>query len=298
MTHSDLTGWITSLIRDFCDGPENSLQKGTDERAWDTPFVGFANGADPMFAQLKMAVGDFHWTPGEIFAQTFPDLAFAPEELTVIVYILPQTEATRCDQRAQTVYPAERWARTRFYGEYFNRALRDHVAAVLNEAGYPAVAPSSAPHFRIHDSERYTFASTWSERHAAHAAGLGTFGLSDGLITLVGKAHRLGSIVARISIPATPRPYTDHHAYCPWYTHNACGLCIARCPVGALSAAGHDKIKCRDHLDDTRPHILENYGFAGYACGLCQVGVPCESGIPDVNLLLERELPTRVTRER
>ncbi len=286
MTRSDHTKWITSLIRDFCDGPQNALQNGTDERAWGTPLVGFANGAAPIFTQFKTAVGDFHWTPEEIFAQTFPDVDFAPEELTVIVYILPQTEATKRDQRAQTVYPAERWARTRFFGEHFNRDVRAHVALALNEAGYPAVAPSSAPEFKIHDAEKYTFAATWSERHAAYAAGLGTFGLSDGLITPVGKAHRLGSIVARLSIPATARPYTDHHAYCPWYTRNACGLCIARCPVGALSPEGHDKIKCRDYLNYTRSHILENYGFPGYACGLCQVGVPCESGIPAVNALL------------
>jgi epoxyqueuosine reductase len=285
MTRSDLKDWITSLIRDFCDSPANSLQDGTGERAWDTPLVGYANGADTIFEQYKTAVGGFHWTPLEIFTQTFPDLTVAPEELTVIVYILPQTEATKRDQRGQTVYPAERWARTRFYGEHFNRALRDHVAAVLNEVGYPAVAPSSSPHFKIHDSEKYTFAASWSERHAAYAVGLGTFGLSDGLITPVGKAHRLGSIVARISIPATARPYADHHAYCPWYTHGVCGQCIRRCPAGALSAEGHDKIKCRDYLDYTRPYILEHYGFEGYACGLCQVGVPCESGIPDVDSL-------------
>lgn len=280
MTFPNLTIWTTSLIRDFCDSPANSLQDGAGERAWDTPLIGFANGADPIFEQYKMAVGEFHWTPLEIFAQTFPDLTVAPEELTVIVYILPQTEATKRDQRGETVYPAERWARTRLFGENFNRALCDHVATVLTAAGYPAVAPSSAPQFKIHDSEKYTFAPTWSERHAAHAAGLGTFGLSDGLITPVGKAHRLGSIVARISIPATIRPYTDHHGYCLWYTNAACGQCIQRCPAGALSAHGHDKIKCRDYLDYTRPYILEHYGFEGYACGLCQVGVPCESGIP------------------
>jgi len=239
------------------------MQDGTGERAWDTPLVGFANGADSIFEQYKTAVGEFHWTPWEIFAQMFPDLTVAPEELTVIVYILPQTEVTKRDQRRQTAYPSERWARTRFFGEHFNRDLRDHVALALNEAGYPAVAPSSAPQFKIHDSEHYTLAATWSERHAAYAAGLGTFGLSDGLITPVGKAHRLGAIVARISIPATPRPYTDHHAYCSWYIDGTCGQCIRRCPAGALSAVGHDKIKCRDYLDYTRPYILENYGFPG-----------------------------------
>jgi hypothetical protein len=26
--------------------------------------------------------------------------------------------------------------------------------------------------------------------------------------------------------------------------------------------------------------VRRNYGFDGYACGLCQTGVPCEAGIP------------------
>jgi epoxyqueuosine reductase len=281
VTLSDPKVWITSLIQNYCDSPENSMRESSAERAWDTPLVGFANGADPIFEQYKTVVGEFHWTPLEIFTQTFPDLVVTPEELTVIVYILPQTEATKRDQREQTIYPSERWARTRFFGENFNRALRNHAAAALNDAGYPAVAPSSAPQFKIYDSEEYTLASTWSERHAAYAAGLGTFGLCDGLITPVGKAHRLGSIVARIPIPADPRLYDDHHAYCLWYAHGICGRCVQRCPVGALSVGGHDNAKCREHLDATRPYILENYGFPGYACGLCQAGVPCESAIPD-----------------
>ena len=50
-------------------------------------------------------------------------------------------------------------------------------------------------------SDRFGFASTWSERHAAYASGLGTFGLSDGLITPRGQAMRCGSVVARIAVP-------------------------------------------------------------------------------------------------
>jgi len=53
------------------------------------------------------------------------------------------------------------------------------------------------------ESEGYTFASTWSERHAAHTFGIGTFGLCDGLITSRGKAMRCGSLVANIQIPST-----------------------------------------------------------------------------------------------
>ena len=278
---SDLSAWITRIIQDFCDGPENTLRDVTNERAWDAPLVGFANGADHIFEVYKNVVGPFHWTPLEIFNLAHPGVSAKAEDLTVIVMVLPQTTATKRDNSRQTVYLAERWARSRVFGEQFNGKLRQHVAATLTAAGYPAVAPSSAPQAKIHDSEKYVYASTWSERHAAHAAGLGTFGLCDGLITPVGKAVRISSVVARIAIAPTFRPYTDYRAYCLFFSHGTCGNCIDRCPAGALSEAGHDKVKCKAHLDVSRLHVKENYGFDGYGCGLCQVGVPCESGIPN-----------------
>ena len=123
--------------------------------------------------------------------------------------------------------------------------------------------------------------SKWSERHAAHAAGLGTFGLCDGLITLKGKAMRTGSVIARIDIPPSARPYDTHHAYCLFLSEGTCGRCMSRCPVGAISEAGHDKLKCVAHLFPTTSNYVEsNFGFKGYGCGLCQTGVPCESTIP------------------
>lgn len=274
------SAWIIERINNLWAGPGNDMCRADPERAWDPPLIGFANGADAIWMQYKTVVGPFHWTPLEAWHQAYPDLAIDAQELTVISYILPQTTATKREQREQTRFPAERWARTRVFGEQFNHELRRDLAQTLTEAGYPAVAPMEAPAWSIRDSEQYVYASTWSERHAAYAAGLGTFGLCDGLITPVGKAMRAGSVVARISVPASSRPYTDHHAYCLFYAKGTCGVCIDRCPVGAVSEAGHDKRKCEAHLNRSRPYVNETYGFDGYGCGLCQVGVPCESGIP------------------
>ncbi|MBN1579976.1 MAG: epoxyqueuosine reductase [Anaerolineae bacterium] len=273
--------WITTTIQSFCDGPQNTLQDTANEKAWGTPLVGFCSGADPLYEQYKEVVGPFHWTPAEIFGHTFPDSPVDAAELTVISWILPQTQATKANNRNERVYPAERWARSRIFGETFNNKLRQHVVDALRQAGYQAVAPMLSPEWQSKQSEKFVFSSTWSERHTAYAAGLGTFGLCDGLITPVGKAMRTGSVVARLSIPPTPRPYTDHRAYCLFYSQGTCGKCIDRCPVGALSKAGHDKVKCSRHLNPTTAnYVKENYGFDGYGCGLCQTGVPCESGIP------------------
>jgi epoxyqueuosine reductase QueG len=98
---------------------------------------------------------------------------------------------------------------------------------------------------------------------------------------------RCGSVIADIQIPPTVRPYQDHHEYCLFFTEGICKKCIPRCPAGAISELGHDKIKCRGYMFPMiNEYVKAHYHFDGYGCGLCQTGVPCESKIPttkDVN---------------
>ena len=279
ITISDL--WVAELIQAFINGsPLNSMQNETGDPAWDRALVGFASGADQIWQQYKEYVGAFHWTPWEVFNQHCPETNVSADQLTVISWVLPQREAVRKANKQEKTYPAEEWARIRVYGEEFNMALRRHLVDRLGEEGHPAVAPMTVPNWTIVKSQRFSYASSWSERHAAHAAGLGTFGLCDGLITARGKAMRTGSVVVKLSIPPTPRPYADHQAYCLFYADGTCGKCIDRCPARAITEAGHDKEKCREHLARSRKYVKKTYGFEGYGCGLCQVGVPCETIIP------------------
>ena len=279
--HQQSPEWVTGIINDFLNSSENTLQKWDDEKAWEEPLVGFSSGADPIFEAYKEHVGPFHFTPIELFNLTFPSLTVSPDQLTVISWILPQTKATKKDNRKETAFPAERWARARIMGEEVNVKLRKHVVTKLQEAGYEALAPQLSPHWGRNDSGRFGFASKWSERHAAYASGLGTFGLCDGLITPKGKAMRTGSVIANVQIPPTERPYTDHHEYCLFYTTGKCFKCAERCPADAISEDGKDKIKCLAYLKPgTHDYVEKNFHFKGYGCGLCQTAVPCESGIP------------------
>jgi epoxyqueuosine reductase len=274
--------WVRDCIGRFAASGENSIEPGgVSEKAFDEPLVGFSRGDDPLYQGFKDDIGPFYLTPIEIFRLTFPDVKAAPGELTVISWILPQTERTRRDNARESAIPAERWARTRSKGEVFNVNLHNHLVGVLREAGYEAVAPTRSPLWKSQKSDRYGFASSWSERHAAHVSGLGTFGLCDGLITPRGKAMRCGSVVARIAIPPTPRPYDNHHAYCLFYLNGSCGKCIKRCPADAITREGHLKDKCFAYIHDVGiPSVQSRFGFAANACGLCQTGVPCEAGIP------------------
>jgi epoxyqueuosine reductase QueG len=274
--------WVEGIIRDFVAASvKNSLQGGYLEPAFADPLVGFARGDDPLFADFKDHVGPFHWTPFEAFELVYPGSGAVPGELSVVSWVLPQTSATKADNRQERRYPAERWARSRIFGEQFNVALREHLVQRLNEQGCETLSPMLLSQWQRLDSERYGFASTWSERHAAYACGLGTFGLCAGLITPAGKAMRLGSVITRLSLEPSQRPYMDHQEYCLFFTQGTCGKCMERCPAGAITEQGKDKQKCVEHLRPvTRDYVREHFGFDGYGCGLCQTGVPCESGIP------------------
>ena len=275
---------IEKIIRDFwASSPVNSLHLDSGEKAWGEPHVAVAAGDDPFFGQFKEMIGDFLWTPEEAYAIAYPAAPVAATELRVISYVLPQTEATRSDQRQQAEMPAERWARSRFHGEEFNCELRLHLAKKLSKNGFPAVAPERLPGFAYQQSERFGIASNWSERHAAFIAGHGTFGLSDGLITRFGKAVRFGSVVVKADLSVSPRAYgDDHQAWCLWYAKGKCGACAHRCPADAITTEeGHLKPACFSYIREvTAPYATETYGTGATPCGLCQVKIPCEAKVP------------------
>ncbi len=259
----------------------NTLKKGSGEKAWNEPLVGFSGGNDPLYSQIQSDIGAWYWTPAEAFRRAFPRSRIRPEQLTVICWVLPQTDSTKKDHRKSTRYPSERWTRSRCFGEAFNLKLARHIVSFLKRRGIEAAAPVQIPGWQITTDHHSGFASSWSERHAAYVSGLGTFGLCDGLITPAGKAVRIGSAVARLTLQPTIRPYTSINQWCLFYSRGSCSACIDRCPAGALSRQGHDKRICAEYvINKMALYTGKRLGMQVYSCGLCQTGVPCESGIP------------------
>ena len=241
------------------------------------PLVGFAAADDPLFARYREVVGPFHRTPCEWLQAAGHEAATG----TVISWILPIAAATRASNRIQQEEPSRQWAITRTFGEACNNRLREELVAWLVERGHAAVAPVLHPQWAGCEVPGVGPASNWSERHAAYAAGLGTFSLNDGLITAAGIAHRCGSVVTDLILPAEPRPYAGVRDWCLFHARQGCGVCMRRCPVGAISAAGHDKLSCREYTYGVlQPRLKEAYGVAIAGCGLCQTGVPCEAANP------------------
>ena len=133
---------IKTMIQDFIStSPSNTMENKSQDPAWNDALVGFASGADPIWQQYKEYIGAFHWTPWEVFNQHCPGEQAAPEDLTVISWVLPQREMVRRANRKNRKFPAEEWARIRVYGENCNVALRQHVAEKLTAMGHAAIAP-------------------------------------------------------------------------------------------------------------------------------------------------------------
>ena len=269
---------ICSEIRRFVgESPANRFAR-SGEPYFDEPLIGFAAADDHLFSDYKRIIGEFHQTPEQVLQSACGDEARAA---TVISWVLPITRATRESNRPEAVFPSAAWAQTRNFGEQFNAALRRHLVSWLEARGHKAVAPQLAASWQEFSETPVGIASNWSERHAAYAAGLGTFSLNDALITPRGIAHRCGSVITDLKLAPTLRPYPDHRHNCLYHREGSCGLCIGRCPVGALSHAGHDKKVCSRYVYHTVVEaVAAEYGVTATGCGLCQTRVPCEGQIP------------------
>ncbi len=271
--------YIENYIKSRMTLIENNNMKELPGFAFAEPIVGFSRGNDALYDFYKDHIDpDFYRTPAEWLESAFGH-SFDPENISVISWFLPQTDDTKEKCRALNDCPPFEWTMVRVHGEDCNRRLAKALEEHLNELGFEAVAPMCSEEFSWGESEKFVKISNWSERHVAYISGLGTFGLCDGLITVKGKAGRYGSVIVNIPLEPTKRTYTEYNEYC--MAKNGCTACIRRCPAGAITEKGHDKIKCMAYHEVIKKLDHERYGYDGYAvCGLCQTGVPCESCMP------------------
>lgn len=283
--------FIADEIKQYVStSPNNTMPSHPGERIWDEPLVGFADGDDPIFQEYKEIIGDFHVTPREALEMHLKKAAYGyynPDKIGVVSWVLPSTEETRRSMREETKVCSLRWNYTRWHGQELNFRLARHMVVMLEDLGYHAVAPELESWWETkREGIANPPASRWSQRHTAYAAGLGTFSLNDGFITIKGMAMRAGSIVCDLDIKPTPRVYPNHLDNCLFYREGNCGVCITRCPADAITEQGHDKKKCGNYQFNLMPGILKELGRGqGYVgrylgCGLCQTKVPCEGLIP------------------
>ena len=266
----------------------NRLSRLGNGVVYDAPLVGVADGHDPLFAQYKTIIGEYHLTPGEIIRQGAKErsLALSSGEsvpLNVLCWVLPFAKHIKQSNAHKEVWASVKWGHAYDTGEAFNNLVRKTLEEYFAAQGVLAVAPVLSSQWRRIEDLPGGHTSNWSERHALYAAGLGTFSINDGFITDKGMAMRCGSIVMNKALPVSERRYTDHRANCLFVAKGLCGKCMERCPAFAITAAGHDKVQCRRYRDKLFGDFLhKTCGLDVRAdfCGLCQTGTPCESANP------------------
>lgn len=233
-------------------------------RIFEEPLVGFADVADGLFLELRKegVIGEHVQLP----------LEWNPKGKTVISFFLPFTDVVKASNAVDFSYPSPLWMHGRVEGQGLCGELGKFVVSYLEDLGYQTVCPTIDARFQIkHNGQTGVGISNWSERHCAYICGLGTFGLSKGLITKKGIAGRFVSVITQLELEKTTRDYTGIYDYC-----TLCGACIRNCPVDAISfERGKEHIPCSRFLDG----ILEAHR-PYYGCGKCQIEVPCMNGIP------------------
>ena len=237
---------------------------------FDEPLTGFAAADDDLFKSFKNPeiIGANYLTPTE----------WLPSAKTVVSFFLPFSEKVRTSNRSDKDDPSPEWLYGRIEGQEYITRFMDGLRNLMEGKEIESIVPSSDPRFGMQIEMRssdgiddFHVDSRWSERHAAYVCGLGTFGLSRGLITEKGMAGRFASLIVSEEFEATERPYTGIDDYCV-----RCGACARNCPVHAISLEhGKNNILCKAKLDEMKVKYSPRYG-----CGKCQVGVPCEFRAP------------------
>ena len=256
--------------------PENFIQKEialrpdiAGMRIFDEPIFGYASAEDPYFTEVKK--------PGIIGAHFMAPCEWLAGAKTVISLFLPFSSQVREANRQDMAWPADEWLHARIEGQAFQDMICRFAEELFKKDGSNALAPMvdsrfsrTSPLTDDKTSQDY-YTSNWSERHVAYAAGLGTFGLSKGLISRKGVAGRYISVISGASFEPDKRPYTGVYDYC-----SNCGTCVRNCPAKAISLEeGKIHLPCSEFVESTRAKHKPRYG-----CGKCQVKVPCEFKAP------------------
>ena len=187
--------WFLEKINNFLENDDSNRMKLVDNSYFFEPavLVGFVSGNDPIFTEYKKIIGEFYLTPREAYTWYCEknNLPISTENLSVVAYILPINKKTKEENfKYSKEMPSERWANTRLFGEQANANIQIYLIEELKKMGINSMAPTNEK--RLFKVNRRIWASNWSHRHCCFAAGLGSFGLSDGKIDRFPMSHFIG----------------------------------------------------------------------------------------------------------
>jgi epoxyqueuosine reductase QueG len=237
------------------------------ESFWQTPLLVSAP-IDGRFDALPQIAFNEHMHPCDLL----------PTAKSLIVFFVPFKRAL-IKENKKGDRPCRNWGlayvQTNDLIGRLSLALKDFLAA----EGFKAeLTPAT------HNFDEDVLMARWSHKHLAFLANLGRFGTHHMLITPVGCAGRLGSLVTEADLGDHPIIETDQA--CLLKAGKKCGKCIEACPVDALSENGFERRRCWNHLNENRK-ILDYFSDlpeSTHVCGKCAALMPCSFSNPVAKL--------------
>ena len=226
------------------------------ENIWQEPVVGFADVNSFYIRKLKDIVAPAHKLPED----------FMENPNIVISYYIPFTEELAAlNMNVEGNMAAQEWSDAYNLTNMMISDISRYIADLLNEMGYRAVPPTDV----VFDKD--LIMSNWSQRHIAYAAGLGTFGINNMLISERGCCGRYGSVIA--DIPIEP-DQIQREERCLYKKNGSCAKCVQNCFSGALTTEGFDRKKCFEIC------MINDAKTGADVCGKCNIDIPCAFKAP------------------
>lgn len=249
----DIKERIRQLV---CTFVESYAREHGCQKIWREPIVGFADANCAYIKNIEKAVGTEHKQPSD----------FLKDASIVISCFVPFTKEVSATNTAnKESCTSKEWSDAY---EVTNDMLGELAAFIVDELrnlGYEATVPVGI------GMKEEELKSSWSHRHIAYAAGMGTFGINNMLITEKGCCGRYCSIITKLPVEADRSLESEN---CLYKKNGSCAKCVEHCVQGALTAEGFDRFKCFEVC-------LRNEKLYGHeVCGKCTTEIPCAFTVP------------------
>ena len=261
---NEIEGFIADYIIEY--SRERHLQT-----AFASPVVGFADASSDYIKNIRKVTNEKHAFPQDIL----------PDASLIISYYIPFTrelaktndsKADCTDKESGFEHCSDKWARAYIELNTLMADMNTALAELVRSKGYNAAIVTDATKF---DSE--LLMSYWSQRHIAYAAGLGTFGMNNMLISKKGCCGRYNSVVTAIptSVISPDAPLSEER--CLFKRNGTCGVCMRRCPVHALDVNVENRKAPLFNRAGCYGSCLENAAkYPGAdVCGKCVTAAAC-----------------------
>ncbi|MCL2068236.1 MAG: hypothetical protein FWG99_12335 [Treponema sp.] len=223
---------------------------------WKEPIVEVISAENENLVTLKEMVSDEHLLPCDIL----------PDAKSIVSYFVPFRENI-VESNIDGELASKEWVSAYIKTNELLKKISESIEALLQKKRYKAGKAPAA-----HSYDKAKLISSWSHRHIAYIAGIGTFGMNNMLITKNGCCGRFGSIVTNYEFGSYKQTGRAGEK-CIEKSGGACGRCRKKCVVNAYEGGTFDRYKCYGQCRKND----EYHKTAGNAtvCGKCLVDLPC-----------------------